>query len=76
MDLTAYGAPGCSLLIDPLVGILLVASFTGGASTTLAIPANPTFAGTEWFAQAFVFDPNLQPYQFAATSGLAFRLNP
>lgn len=76
LDLLAYGAGGCSLWVDPLIGIALLTDVSGSVSQSLPIPNDPLLAGVEWVAQAFVSDPLFTPYPLAATSGVAFRLNP
>ena len=76
LELTAYGAPGCNLLVDPQVPLLFPLDATGAAGYTLPIPASSAFVGTEWSAQAFVEDPSFSPYLFAGSPGLAFTINP
>ena len=48
------GAPGCSLLVDPLV---LASRPTGNASVSFSVPNNGALVGTEVFHQWFVLDP-------------------
>lgn len=76
MDLAMIGAPGCPLLVDPLAAVLLTVDPSGSAAVAQPIPANPALAGLEWVGQAFVFDPSLTPYPFAAAGGIALRINP
>ncbi|MBL8748577.1 MAG: hypothetical protein JNK78_05415 [Planctomycetes bacterium] len=76
MDLTAFGAPGCFLFVDPIVPLLLVSDPIGVATRALPIPATPGLAGVEWVGQGYVFDPSYTPYPFAATGGLALRIEP
>jgi len=76
LELTSFGLSGCELRVAPEVPELFPLDGSGSAVYALPIPASPVFAGTEWAAQAFVRDPFFTPYPFAATAGLAFRINP
>jgi hypothetical protein len=56
LDMTPFGAPGCSLQASAD----LVAGLTGGGATRslpLGIPLQPVLLGREFYAQAFVADP-------------------
>ncbi|MBL8723935.1 MAG: hypothetical protein JNK49_07810 [Planctomycetes bacterium] len=50
-DLTAYGAPGCSILVAPDAVSLLPTDANGQATFTLTVPTSPSLAGIEFFAQ-------------------------
>jgi hypothetical protein len=56
LDLTIFGMPGCSLLIDPAVTLFLVGTGTS-ASRSIAIPFDPAMLGLNLFAQGFAIDP-------------------
>lgn len=54
VDLTAFGAPGCSLLMS---NDILQAGFTngsGGAILPFTVPTTPALAGFRWYAQGAV----------------------
>jgi hypothetical protein len=73
IDLDA-SRPQCHLWIDPLAGagVFLVPS-SGRANHSLAIPANPAFAGLAIGAQALALDGTV-PAGFALTNGGILRL--
>lgn len=56
LDLTGFGAPGCSALVSPDSNTVLIGA--GGVATyNLNLPNNPIFICTPIFNQAFVVDP-------------------
>jgi arylsulfatase A-like enzyme len=69
--LTAYGMPGCSLYVRPDV-----VAYAGTTSVLfwIGLPADPVFAGTQAFAQAFVLDPGANAAGIAASAGYRFTL--
>ena len=58
-DLTALGAPGCFVRVDPAVTFGLFTDGAGNAFLDLAFPATPSARGTTFFLQALCFDPFL-----------------
>lgn len=70
--LDALGMPGCSLLVQPndIVGIGTT-SPGGGATSFLDIPAEPSLAGREFFAQGLALQPGANPLGIAWTDALA-----
>ena len=73
LDLTVFGMPGCSLLADPLVTLLLV-SATSTASHTMGFPADPTLQGLNVFLQAFPLDGTANPAGITVSNGGRARL--
>jgi hypothetical protein len=58
-DLTALGAPGCFIRVDPAISFGLVTDAAGLAFLDLAFPADPAVRGTTFYGQALCFDPSL-----------------
>lgn len=56
-DLTASGAPGCFLRVDPQITTLGVADGGGVLLNTLIIPASVGLRGLTLYAQAMLLDP-------------------
>lgn len=56
-DLTALGAPGCFVRVDPAITFGLVTDANGLAFLDLAFPANPALRGTTFYGQSLCFDP-------------------
>lgn len=56
LDLTMFGLTGCMLYADPLVTVFVVGAGTT-ATSTLAIPNDPTLQGLRLFTQGFSLDP-------------------
>lgn len=55
-DLAFAGAPGCSLLVAPLLTFAQSSSF-GSSAQTITVPNQPAFLGARFFAQHFAYDP-------------------
>jgi hypothetical protein len=67
--LGTIGLPACNLWVAPVASLLLL--HPGSAvGTTLAIPANPAFAGITLGAQALVLDPAAASGFVAVTNGV------
>lgn len=69
-DLGLIGAPaGCSLLQSGDASALTIADGLGGSSFPFPIPATPTLAGVEAYAQWMCLDPNIGtplPFRFSS----------
>ncbi|MEM7203997.1 MAG: VCBS repeat-containing protein [Planctomycetota bacterium] len=74
LSLQPVGAPGCELALNPLAIMLTRTDFTGRASASLPIPADPTLVGGQLTAQWFVVDPVANPLGLAGSQGVAVRL--
>jgi hypothetical protein len=63
--------PGCSLYVRPDL-----VAYAGATSAMfwINVPADPVFAGTEAFAQAFAFDTAANAAGIAASAGYRFTL--
>jgi hypothetical protein len=72
-SLAAIGMPGCELSVSL---DLLDAVFTFGTvgSWSLGIPNQPTALGLEFYNQAFVFDPPLNPFGGAMSDAAAWQI--
>jgi len=74
LDLTPFGAKGCSLYVAPLVVRGGVTSSTGYVSTysnPIYIPKNPAMAGMKIYSQFFCSDPGRTPLPVVFTDGCA-----
>lgn len=71
-DLGLFGAPGCDLLVDPLVSLVLTTNGAGDANQTVPIPNAPSLAGSEFVAQWFVSDGSVGSLGIAVTEGVVF----
>jgi len=56
LDLAPFGAPGCMLRVDPLLGGVTTGS-NGQAVFATAVPNDPAFLCLPFFGQALAFDP-------------------
>lgn len=74
IDLTALGAPGCQLLVDPLVLLAQPSNVFGEADQPLPIPAAPILSGVEWSAQWVQPDPLIGPFGLVTSRGLALAI--
>lgn len=71
-DLQPYGAPGCTLLVDPQTTLFRTTNAAGEAGVTVPIPNAPSLVGSEFAAQWFVPDPSTGSLGLASTEGAAF----
>lgn len=69
LDLGAYGAPGCSLLIDPFDTQVVVSNASGQGSFQYSIPNNIYALGLHFYEQAFPADPGANALGLAASNG-------
>jgi len=56
IDLSVYGATGCSLDVEPFETLLFIADASGEASWCVYIPYNTAFIGAQFYQQALAFD--------------------
>lgn len=63
------GAPGCTLLTDPLTLVGLMSSATGTASLKSIVPKNNAVLGFKFYVQYAVSDPVANAMQFVFTNG-------
>jgi hypothetical protein len=71
MDLTPFGAAGCSLLVRPDAVLFLSTQYPG---IEFFIPANPTLGGAELSAQGFMFAPLANSAGILLSEGASMRL--
>lgn len=71
-SLQGLGAPGCELLVDPQVLLLLTTNAVGAATQVIPIPVAPGLAGLEFVGQWFVPDAGVGALGLAGTVGVAF----
>lgn len=74
IDLSVLGAPGCQLLVDPLVLLAQPSDVFGEADQPLPIPAAPILSGVEWSAQWVQPDAGIGPFGLVTTRGLAIAI--
>ncbi|MGB3967921.1 MAG: hypothetical protein WBO45_14400 [Planctomycetota bacterium] len=66
--LAAIGMPGCFLLVDPVVSLVL--SGAGNSATwSWPVPGTPSLFGAQFFSQAFPLDPPANSLGFSASNG-------
>ncbi|MFT4840536.1 MAG: hypothetical protein ACJAUC_004871 [Planctomycetota bacterium] len=72
-DLTAFGLPGCDLRVslDLTDGII---TFGTTGSWSLAIPNQTNLLGSQFYQQAFVFDPPLNSFGGAMSDAAAWQI--
>ena len=68
-----FGAPGCSLLVNPLSAVLATAP-GGSFNYSIPIPNNPSFFGVSIYGQAIIFDLFANALGFAASNGTEIRV--
>jgi len=73
-DLGFIGAPGCTLLVDPVILSLVLTSATGTASQLLDIPLEPGLVGSHLYGQYAVYDPHANPFGWYLSRGLDVRI--
>ena len=57
VDLTSYGAPGCTFNVDPAVTMLFVANASGTALLDMNLPGNASVRGLFVWEQAAILNP-------------------
>jgi hypothetical protein len=72
-DLTALGLPGCDLRVslDLTAGII---TFGTTGSWSLAIPNQTNLLGSQFYQQAFVFDPPLNSFGGAMSDAAEWQI--
>ncbi|MFY9344818.1 MAG: VCBS repeat-containing protein [Planctomycetota bacterium] len=74
LDLTLLGAPGCSLLAEPLASNAIVFGGLGTATVPLPIPALPSLVRLTYFAQCAAARPGANALGLLFSDGLAVRI--
>jgi len=57
VDLTSYGAPGCTFNVDPAVTMMFVANASGTALLDMNLPGNASVRGLFVWEQAAILNP-------------------
>lgn len=57
VDLTSYGAPGCTFNVDPAITMLFVANANGTALLDMNLPGNASVRGLFVWEQAAILNP-------------------
>ena len=70
LDLTPFGAPGCTLLTGLNLLLPAATDASGNAALTLPIPNNPALIGLQVFFQWQVFDPSQNALGVVFSDGL------
>lgn len=68
LDLAAFGAPGCSLLVENLIASALLTNSSGATDLQYTLPYNIYVLGQSFYNQAFVFDPTANAFGFVASN--------
>jgi hypothetical protein len=74
LDLGFLGAPGCSLLAEPIHLVALQADASGIATLPFQVPVLPPALPMTIFGQAVVVDPAANPFGGVFTRGMALHL--
>jgi hypothetical protein len=61
-DMTPFGAPGCTLNIDPAILAIGTTDATGTAIVNTPLPGNVAFRGFVWYEQAIVNNPSANAF--------------
>ncbi|MCA8975434.1 MAG: hypothetical protein KDC98_11990, partial [Planctomycetes bacterium] len=69
LDLGAYGAAGCSLLVGPIDTRILFTNTSGATNLQYNIPNNIYALGLSFFNQALVADPSANALGIATSNG-------
>lgn len=67
-DLTPFGAPGCSLLVENGIASTMLTNTAGAANLQYTLPYNIYVLGQSFYNQAFVFDPAANAFGFVASN--------
>lgn len=70
LPLAGMGAPGCTGYLSPIATELRFSNGSGIASDTIALPANPAFAGLELLSQMLALDPGANALGLTASNRL------
>lgn len=70
VDLAPLGAPGCTLLVDPIVMDLIFSNSAGMAATLIDIPTNASLVGQHLFVQDAIYDPSANALDFVTSNGI------
>lgn len=68
-DLTAAGAPGCSLDTSIFLATFALANASGAGTTALAVPSDRNLLGASLYSQWLVVDPGLNALGVATAPG-------
>jgi hypothetical protein len=71
--LTALGAPGCTVLAEPIL-LLLPPLGSTTRPWSLTLPSTPALAGAQLYAQAVALDPLANAFGLATSGALELRL--
>lgn len=74
VDLTPFGAPGCSLYTLPVGTVPAFTDAAGEAELTVDVPFDPGLQGFALVLQAAVIDPLAAPAPIATTNALDIRV--
>ncbi|GEM_PF-406962 len=74
LPLDALGAPGCKLLVAPLIPLAVPVGLKGTAYLTLPIPPSPAYSGVRLFTQWVIHAPRANKLGLVLTNGLETRI--
>lgn len=75
IDLTSIGMPSCFQHVVGGVNVIYVAP-ASSTSTSIAIPANVSYAGLEITGQSFSYSPSLTPLGMVSSNGVVLFIGP
>jgi len=70
LDLAPLGAPGCTLLVDPIVMDLVFSNPAGMVSKLIDIPVNASLVGQHLYVQDAIYDPSANALDFNTSNGI------
>ncbi|MBK8976162.1 MAG: hypothetical protein IPM29_09560 [Planctomycetes bacterium] len=73
VDLTPFGAPGCTAYVFPNVILGARGTTSGTASLSFPVVEEPLFVGVHIYAQVLVYDLFANPLGFVASNGIDIR---
>ena len=69
LDMTAMGAPNCSLLVSPDILVFLKTDSSGGASLVLPVPSDSKLAGVSFHCQWGISDSSANQFGMIFSNG-------
>ncbi len=73
-SLTPWGAPGCSILIDPASVIGTVTDASGNAAIALGVPSSTSLIGSRVFSQFLAADPAVNALGLTTSNAVEYRV--
>ena len=74
LDMTPFGAPGCTLLVNPQIALASQGSPSGSASWNFTLPTDRSFFHANVYAQSLIFDLFANNLGFVTSNGTSIRV--